>query len=262
MITENNSSKSDAGSIDPENPAIAYDCYPTLPSTHQWALRQSKLPIAPNHLKVIVAHTQTHGVGSHQRSWLSGTHDFHINLIFNAHQILPFAQLAAYTVCTFLEQEIPQAVCLKWPNDVCVGGAKISGCLATVRGHWVTIGVGINYNLEAFKTIDQPATSVRQLLNQNSLFSQTAIFAKIQRFSRLFMSHWLSYSNQPTALSDACSSYWLYLHQNVTIFDEDQQQWLNGLFQAVLPNGSLQLKLDSGHTTTILNGTHLQLAKD
>lgn len=258
MIAENSSNKSDARSIDPENPAITYDCYPTLPSTHQLALNQSKLPIAPNHLNVIVAHTQTNGVGSHQRSWLSSTNDFHINLIFNAHQILPFTQLAAYTVCKFLEHELTQKVQLRWPNDVCVDGAKISGCLAVVHGHWATIGIGINYNLEQLKTIDQPVTSVRLLLNQNYPFSQTAIFEKIQRFSRLFMTHWLSYSYQPASLSDACNPYWLHLHQNVTVFDEDRSQQLTGLLQAVLPNGSLQLKLNLGDTITVLNGTHLR----
>ena len=54
--------------------------------------------------------------------------------------------------------------------------------------YWVTIGVGINFNLTAqeSKSIDQPITSLKQVLNKEKSYTTSEIFENVQFFSNFF----------------------------------------------------------------------------
>ena len=89
----------------------------------------------------------------------------------------PFPNLTQYlsvVVCRVLEQEFKLNPVIKWPNDILVEGAKISGILAetymennSIKG--IALGLGLNVNLkqETLDNIDQKATSVSALKHQN-----------------------------------------------------------------------------------------------
>ena len=269
-----------------------------IPSTHQYALLEEKQKFWLEALKtyallVLFAPLQTNGVGSHGRRWVSDKEDFHVNLIFYADKILPFSQIAAYTACQLLARETMQTerFKIKWPNDVMVEDfdgwqnfKKIGGCLTEVRKegslYWVTVGIGINYNLEDFSNIDQPTASVKSFLNslpkkhglhREKDFTRDELCKSVQRFADLFSEN-LSFIRQKglAAFYDeedpfcrfGSKNYWLYLGQNVTIFDEDKKQFLTGKFEALTDNGALQLVCDDGRTEIVVNGTGLKSAEN
>jgi biotin-[acetyl-CoA-carboxylase] ligase BirA-like protein len=267
-----------------------------IPSTHQSALSKENRPIWTKELKthellVLFAPVQTNGIGSHGRKWVSNKEDFHINLIFYADKILPFSQIAAYTACQLLARETMQTerFKMKWPNDVMVEDfdgwknfKKIGGCLTAVRKegsrYWVTVGIGINYNLEDFSNIDQPTTSVKSFLNsfpkkhglyRENDFTRDELYQSVQRFSDLFLKNLaLVQKNGLEAFYDkedpleqfGSKHYWLYLGQNVTVFDEDKRMQLTGKFEALTDDGALRLICDNGKTEIVLNGTGLKSA--
>jgi hypothetical protein len=219
-------------------------------STHRIALSKEKRPAWEQKLKtlgliVLFAPVQTNGVGSHGRKWVSNKEDFHVNLIFYCDQILPFSQIAAYTACQLLARETyqPEYFRIRWPNDVMVGHwfygwqnfKKIGGCLTAVRKeearYWVTVGVGINYNLEDFSNIDQPTISVKSFLNsfgrnhksyRENDFTRDELFQSVQKFAELFLNNLAFvqklglakfYDKEDPFWQFGSESYWLYLGQ-------------------------------------------------
>ena len=261
-------------------------------STHAYVLEQDWTEALKNNRYIVLfAPLQTNGIGSHGRRWVSHKEDFHINLIFYCGQILPFSQIAAYTACQLLARETMQTerFKIKWPNDVMVEDwngdfKKIGGCLTAVRKegarYWVTVGVGINYNVEDFSNIDQPTASVKSFLNslhkkcglyRENDFTRDELFQSVQRFAELFLKNLaLVQKNGLKAFYDkenpldqfGSKHYWLYLGQNVTVFDEDKKAHVTGKFEKLTDNGALQLACDDGKTEIVLNGTGLKLAEN
>ena len=261
-------------------------------SSHQYALEYDWAENLKNcNFFVLFAPKQTDGIGSHGRKWISNKEDFHINLIFYADQILPFSQIAAYTACQLLARETRQTerFKMKWPNDVMVEDwngdfKKIGGCLTAVRNEgtrfWVTIGVGLNYNLEDFSNIDQSTASVKSFLNsfpkedrlyRENDFTRDELVRSVQRFAELFLKNLaLVQKNGLKAFYDKESpldqfgskNYWLYLGQKVTVFDEDKKKQLTGRFDKLTDDGALQLACNNGKTEIVLNGTGLKSAEN
>ena len=125
---------------------------------------------------VIQADTQTAGHGRMRRPWLSHVPgNLCMTLVLKPQPTAPgelplanLSQLLALSVCRALEASGAPAT-IKWPNDVLVGGRKISGLLAetVVQGAefvGMVLGLGVNLNLDAaaLATIDQPATSLAE----------------------------------------------------------------------------------------------------
>ncbi len=267
-----------------------------IQSTHQSALSKENRPVWAQKLKtnkliVLFASLQTNGIGSHGRKWVSDKEDFHVNLIFYCDQILPFSQIAAYTACQLLARETMQTerFKMKWPNDVMVEDfdgilKKIGGCLTAVRNegtrYWVTVGIGINYNLEDFSNIDQPTASVKSFLNsfpkghglyREKDFTRDELFQSVQCFAELFWKNLalvqknglkVFYNEEKLFYRFGSKHYWLYLGQKVTIFDEDKKTQLTGRFDKLTDDGALQLACDDGKTEIVLNGTGLKPAEN
>ena len=263
-------------------------------STHAYALEHDWAEALKNNRYIVLfAPLQTNGIGSHGRRWVSNKEDFHINLIFYTDKILPFSQIVAYTACQLLARETMQTerFKIKWPNDVMVEDfdgwknfKKIGGCLTAVRNegtrYWVTVGIGINYNLEDFSNIDQPTASVKSFLNsfpkENELyrendFTRDELFQSVQRFAELFLKNLALvqknglaafYNEEDFFYRFGSKHYWLYLGQKVTVFDEDKKKQLTGRFDKLTDDGALQLACDNGKTEIVLNGTGLKPAEN
>ena len=259
-------------------------------STHAYALEHDWAEaLKSNRHIVLFAPLQTNGIGSHGRKWVSDKEDFHVNLIFYTDKILPFSQIAAYTACQLLAWETSQPKCFKiiWPNYVMVEDfdgwqnfKKIGGCLTAVRKedsrYWITVGIGINYNLEDFSNIDQPTASVKSFLNslpkerklyREKDFTEDELRRSVYHFAQLFWKNLALvrekglaafYDKEDLFCRFDSKNYWLYLGQKVTVFDEDKKKQLTGRFDKLTDDGALQLACDDGKTEIVLNGTGLK----
>lgn len=119
---------------------------------------------------LVWAHRQTAGRGRRGRAWESGAGNLACSLILRPG--LPPAQAALVSFAAALA--VADAVCplipgrptLKWPNDVLVGGAKISGILLESEPgpggnvDWLVLGVGVNVT-DSLTDAPYPATSLR-----------------------------------------------------------------------------------------------------
>lgn len=109
------------------------------------------------------ADRQTSGRGRQGRAWVSPKGNLYASTLVRVRPSDPPAATLALVVAVALEEAVsaylPGAAQLKWPNDLLVDGAKLSGVLLERAGDAVVIGVGVNLADHPTDT-DRVATSL------------------------------------------------------------------------------------------------------
>ena len=103
---------------------------------------------------VILAEEQTSGRGRLERRWLSPRGGLALSIILypEACHLPGLVMVAALAVADAVTMTTSVKAEIKWPNDVLVGGKKISGILAeagmrTDSQGYAVVGLGVNVNL-------------------------------------------------------------------------------------------------------------------
>jgi BirA family transcriptional regulator, biotin operon repressor / biotin---[acetyl-CoA-carboxylase] ligase len=109
------------------------------------------------------AERQTSGRGRQGRAWVSPVGNLYTSTLVRVRPSDPPAATLALVVAVALEEAVsaylPGAVTLKWPNDLLIQGAKLSGILLERAGEAVVIGIGVNLAFHPVDT-DRVATSL------------------------------------------------------------------------------------------------------
>ena len=98
----------------------------------------------------LVADRQTAGRGRQGRSWFDGHGNFMGSTLVRPHERDPSpASLAFVTALAVYEAVVPlianpSELTLKWPNDLMLAGAKLSGILLEREGDAIIVGIGVN----------------------------------------------------------------------------------------------------------------------
>jgi BirA family transcriptional regulator, biotin operon repressor / biotin---[acetyl-CoA-carboxylase] ligase len=122
--------------------------YDSVSSTNDEAMRLAAEG-AP-HGTVVHADQQTVGRGRLSRRWLSPPGNLYLSIILRLdlppNRSAELGFIAALAVADAIETMLPRQVraTLKWPNDVLVGGGKISGILLEHAADVLILGVGVN----------------------------------------------------------------------------------------------------------------------
>src|SRR3972149_8290394 len=104
----------------------------------------------------VLAEEQTAGRGRLGRSWVSpaGT-NLYLTLVIRPtlERLRSLSIVAPLAVAQAVEETVALAPCIKWPNDVLVGGRKLAGVLidTELSGRSVQdslVGIGVNVNLD------------------------------------------------------------------------------------------------------------------
>lgn len=95
-----------------------------------------------------VARRQTAGRGRQGREWFDGSGNFMGSTVVQLGEGGPppasLSFVAALAVRDAAAAVVSEGLALKWPNDVLLGGGKLSGILLEmVRGH-IVVGIGVN----------------------------------------------------------------------------------------------------------------------
>lgn len=128
---------------------------------------------------VIFTPHQTSGRGRFDRKWIcDDSENIYMSIILKPENVTeyPFPNLTQYlsvALCKVLEREFGLKPSIKWPNDILVDNAKISGILAESHVennqiNAIVLGLGLNVNLkkETLEKIDQNATSIGYLTDR------------------------------------------------------------------------------------------------
>jgi len=112
------------------------------------------------------AERQTAGRGRQGRDWVSPPGNLHASTLVRLHPGDPPAPSLALVAAVALAETAeafgarPQ---IKWPNDLLVDGAKLSGILLERAGDAVVVGLGVNLAHHP-EGIDRPATSLAAII--------------------------------------------------------------------------------------------------
>lgn len=128
---------------------------------------------------VVCAELQTAGRGQRSNRWLTPKgNDLMFSLLLRPALLLDFwprlTTLAAVAVCRAIEHTLPLQAGIKWPNDIHIGGRKVSGLLAETTisrsGMFVVLGIGINVNTTDFpEELRDIATSLKLAIGTSNL---------------------------------------------------------------------------------------------
>lgn len=163
----------------------------------------------------IVAQAQSAGRGRYRRKWVSHHGNLYVSFIYSAPER---DSRLAYVVAVAVSETLNSygIDCkIKWPNDILVGGKKISGILIEYSGPYVIVGIGINIKsnptVDAYKTtkieqhISTPPTPTDVLarLMRNLDKWQSADFLTVRQYwldHVVGLNGTVSYQGQPAIL--------------------------------------------------------------
>lgn len=130
---------------------------------------------------VVVAQKQSAGRGRFDRKWISDeTSNIYMSIVLKPEEAFnnqyPYQNLTQYlsvVVCRVLESEYKISPTIKWPNDILINCAKLSGILCEAKmqnntDNALILGLGLNANIkqETLNSIEQKATSLNIILDR------------------------------------------------------------------------------------------------
>lgn len=213
-------------------------CFNEVSSTNDVALEYSH---GEKGQKIAVrALSQTAGRGRRGRSWQSLQGNLFVSLLLEFDirylgRLVVTASLSLYEVIKELQNKA--SVCLKWPNDVLLNNAKVSGMLLEKgEGDYVVVGVGVN--------IAQSPESANMLYPTTSLAE-----AGIQVSAEEFLERYLQKfdENMQRNFSEMRQKWQqnaIGLNKEILIKQNDHEE--KGFFRGLDDNANLLLETASG----------------
>lgn len=200
----------------------------------------------------LIAKSQTAGRGRRGRAWTSHSGNLMATLLFTTNQPPPQIALLGFATGVAIAETIDAvigagAAQLKWPNDVFIHGAKVSGIMldsgAVVSGQaWVALAFGVNL-VDAPENIDQKTVCLRDLLPPDApapepLAFLAALRPKLEAWSARIVSDGF----EPLRAAWLQRAYGLGQEARVV----QGEQTLEGRIAGLSPRGELELDTPTG----------------
>ncbi|OJJ12165.1 biotin--[acetyl-CoA-carboxylase] ligase [Alphaproteobacteria bacterium AO1-B] len=240
----------------PGAPDFLYEAYETVGSTNALCLERA-VSGHPGNLW-IRAGIQTAGRGRRGRAWTSPQGNLFASvLLIDPSPLARIGELPLLSAVALAEAVDKaagtlQLVSLKWPNDLLVDGAKLSGILLEAEtlkdGRLAAVmGFGVNCVSHPDPALYR-ATDLRSLGYQ---VSADSLFAALAEALAKYLVIW----HQPDGF-DRIRRQWLkraaHLGQMITV--RAAQEEITGIFDDLDASGHLVLRLDNGQKRTVYAG--------
>ncbi len=222
-------------------------------STMETALEQVRRD-TPNGT-VVVAGAQEHGKGRFDRVWISPKGGIYVSIILYPSKaaLNSLTMLASLAVLDSIKEVSGTPACIKWPNDVLIGGKKVCGILAVSgespsKGTYAVVGIGVNINIEpdAYPEIAETGTSLNAASGK-TLLRIDLLCSLLENFERRY-AKMAEGESQLAEWSEAL----ITLGQQVTV--KTTTQTFDGLAESVDTEGCLRLRLENGDLKIIPAG--------
>ena len=218
----------------------------TMDIAREWAAAD-----AP-HGAVVIAEEQTAGRGRFGRRWVSPAGlNLYLTLLVrpDAERLGALAMITSLAVCRAIETATDLAPVIKWPNDVQIGGRKVSGILIESESQgedvrYALVGPGINVNDPiADPEIAEIATSLAREVGRE-VSREDVLAAFLNEFEDAYVT--------PLQVHAAWRSRLATLGEAVRLGFRGETY--EGVAEDVTPDGSLILRLPDGSRRTFEAG--------
>lgn len=201
----------------------------------------------------LVADRQSAGKGRQGRAWSDGAGNFMGSTVVHPAASDPPPATLALVAGLAVQEAVsallspPAQALLKWPNDLLIGPAKLSGVLLERVGHAVVVGIGVNLaqapEIPGRQTI---ALSAFGPAPDRDVFADSLAHNFDHELDR-----WRSYGLEPLIRRWLAAAHPLGTELAV---GEPGEEPLLGKFAGLSADGALQLLLPDGTTRTIHAG--------
>lgn len=232
---------------------FTYFEFDEIPSTNEWLKeRASDL----NHGAVCHALSQSHGRGRGGNKWLSTKGNLYCSLLLkpNHKMSLGMAGLVSFVTSLALYDVLEtyigpsHEITLKWPNDVLIDGAKVSGILLetekALSGNstaYLVVGFGVNVEY-APEINDKKTICLKDALTTNSdinlITLRDQILNKIMTYFDLFLTR--GFSPIRNVWIEKCA----FIGQDIRI--RTNQEVFTACFETIDEKGLLIAKMSDG----------------
>lgn len=201
----------------------------------------------------LIADRQTAGRGRQGRGWLDAPGNFMGSTAVSlgprdpAPATLSFVAALATYEAVLGHLGVPRALQLKWPNDLLLGGAKLSGILLERAGGTAVIGIGVNL-AAAPQLQDRPAGHLAQMGPAPGRDSFARDLAG--SFDRE-LERWRQFGTESLFARWTAAAHPVGSPLSVHASDGTR---VSGLFDGLEPDGALRLRLADGGTRVIHAG--------
>jgi BirA family transcriptional regulator, biotin operon repressor / biotin---[acetyl-CoA-carboxylase] ligase len=201
---------------------------------------------------------QSAGRGTHGREWHTQPGNLAVSIVKRPRIPISFASQGALVTAVALASALPELgvasvrIRLKWPNDVLVDGAKISGILLEGEAEgpatrWLVVGTGLNLAHHPSDT-RHPATNLAAL--GLKVPAEVALCAYLAAFD-LWWSRWRRYDFQIIATAWAART----LHKPGDLLRITQgRELLEVTYYGLAPDGALVVRGADGLEKRIVSG--------
>jgi len=198
------------------------------------------------------AERQTRGRGRQGRQWESPAGNLHASTLVRLRPNDPPAPTLALVAAVALQELVESqtsgvAVEIKWPNDLLIAGAKISGILLERVGEAVVVGFGVNLD-DYPRDTERPATSLRAITGTAP--DPAAFLDVLAEGFASWLARWRSEGLAPLRRR------WLEKAHPVgtALAASAGGETLEGLFEGMDEGGALRLRLADGTVRVIQAG--------
>ncbi len=203
---------------------------------------------------LVIADTQTAGKGRDGNLWLSPKGGLWFTYCFKpvllGQQVVLLLGLSLRETLAEQFPNLAEHLRIKWPNDILYGSCKLAGFLVQVYGGYLSIGAGINTNVEiTLPEADWQPISLKQILGFD--VSHKALVSRLlDKFSALYQRFVEAEQNVITE------------QINMHLFGKDRKlrfhdgfQETAGVCRGVAEDGALIVEKETGQTVRLYAGS-------
>jgi len=201
------------------------------------------------------AERQMSGRGRLGREWASPAGNMYASTIVTLRVDDPPAPSLALAAAVALEEAIAavlpdrarRKLAIKWPNDVLIGGAKVSGILLERAGADVVIGIGVNVAHHP----DLPDRATTSLHAEGASVDVAAFTERLAGLMAAWLTLWRGQGLAPVIERWSEQAHAIGTPLRVRLSDDGEQV---GAFDGLDAQGALRLRLEDGGSRVIHAG--------
>ena len=194
----------------------------------------------------LVALEQTAGKGRQGREWVTKSGNFFGSTLITLGSGDPPAQslslAAGLALVEAIDAAVPdQALLLKWPNDLLLGGAKLGGILLERQSERVVVGFGVNL-------ASSPGLAGRPTASLGGRISPQAFAPLLASSMARILGLWRTTDPQDFARAWLARAH--PVGTELKVHESDASE-ISGRFDGIDPDGTLRLRLEDGSVRAI-----------